>query len=408
MLPSPRCEQVLAAILESAEEAIIGIALDGSIELWSRGAERLYGYVAAEVTGVVLTSLLPINEGPSFQSVLKAARDGKMGDCDTVERQHKMGSRLSVGVRRRAVVDERGVVTGILEIGRATRQKTQDTPSETQLRLLVEQMPVLLWTTDRSLRITSNWGSGLQHSDVHAGDLVGRTVSEYLKCDDTNTGPIAHHHAALRGESAHFEYKRQDRILDIQLDPLRAPSGETIGCIGVGLDITVRKQSEELVRYQATHDALTGLANYREFMDTLERELRRAERGHHAFTVLLLDLDDLKRINDQLGHLAGNKAIKRLAKVTKEQCRATDLAARYGGDEFAVVLIESDQGMAQQVAQRIEAHVREDQEEPRISVCIGMAIYPVDGRTAHELVEAADRQLYRRKKLLQRRKVAVG
>jgi diguanylate cyclase (GGDEF)-like protein/PAS domain S-box-containing protein len=399
---------VLAAILESPEEAIIGIALDGSIELWSRGAERLYGYTAADMTGIALTSLLPINEGPSLQAVLDAARDGKMSDCDTVERVHKMGSRLSVGVKRQAIRDERGVVTGILEIGRATRQKTQDTPSETQLRLLVEQMPVLLWTTDRSLRITSNWGSGLQHSDVHAGDLVGRTVSEYLKCDDTNTGPIAHHHAALRGESAHFEYKRQDRILEIHLDPLRAPSGETIGCIGVGLDITVRKQSEELVRYQATHDALTGLANYREFMDTLERELRRAERGHHAFTVLLLDLDDLKRINDRLGHLAGNKALKRLAKVTKEQCRATDLAARYGGDEFAVVLIESDQSMAEQVAQRIEAHVREDQEEPHTSVSIGMAIYPADGRTAHELLEAADRQLYRRKKLLQRRKVAVG
>src|SRR5580698_7129155 len=408
MLPSPRCEQVLAAILESAEEAIIGIALDGSIELWSRGAERLYGYVAAEVTGVVLTSLLPINEGPSFQSVLKAARDGKMGDCDTVERQHKMGSRLSVGVRRRAVVDERGVVTGILEIGRASGQKTQDTPSETQLRLLVEQMPVLLWTTDQSLRITSNWGSGLQHSDLHPGDLVGRTVSEYLKCDGTNAAPMAHHFAALQGQSAHFEYKRQDRILEIHLEPLRAPSGETIGCIGVGLDITVRKRSEELVRYQATHDALTGLANYREFMDTLERELRRAERGRHSFTVLLLDLDDLKRINDRLGHLAGNGALKRLAGVIKEQCRATDLAARYGGDEFAVVLIESDLCMAQQVAERIEVRVREDTEEPPISVSSGMAIYPADGRTAQDLLEAADRQLYRQKRLLQSRNAAVG
>ena len=408
MLPSPRCEQVLAAILESAEEAIIGIGLNGSIELWSRGAERLYGYTAAEVTGLSLVSLLPIYEGPLLQAVLEAAREGKTTDSETVERLHKTGSKLNVGVRRMAVRDQRGVITGILEVGRATRQKTEDTPSETQLRLLVEQMPVLLWTTDQSLRITSNWGSGLQHSDVHAGDLVGRTVAEYLKCQNTNTGPIAHHHAALRGESVHFEYKRRDRILEIHLDPLRAPSGEIIGCIGVGIDITVRKQSEELVRYQATHDALTGLANYREFMDTLERELRRAERGHHAFTVLLLDLDDLKHINDRLGHLAGNRALKRLAKVTKEQCRATDLAARYGGDEFAVVLIESDQGMAQQVAERIEAHVRDEQEEPRITVSIGMAIYPADGRTAHELLEAADRQLYRRKKLLQRRKVAAG
>jgi diguanylate cyclase (GGDEF)-like protein/PAS domain S-box-containing protein len=408
MLPSPRCEQVLATILEAVEEAIIGIALDGAIEFWSRGAERLYGYTAAEVTGLSLVSLLPIHEVPSLQAILGAARDGKIVDCGTVERLDKMGTKLSVGVRRRAMRDERGKVIGILEIGRATRQKTEDTPSETQLRLLVEQMPVLLWTTDQSLRITSNWGSGLQHSDVHAGDLVGRTVSEYLKCTEANTAPMAYHYAALRGESTRFEYKRQDRVLEIHLEPLRAPSGETIGCIGVGLDITVRKRSEELVRYQATHDALTGLANYREFMDTLERELRRAERGHHSFTVLLLDLDDLKRINDRLGHLAGNGALKRLAKVIKEQCRATDLAARYGGDEFAVVLIESDLSMAQQVAERIEAHVREDKEEPPISVSCGMAIYPADGRTAQDLLEAADRQLYRRKRLLQSRNAAVG
>jgi diguanylate cyclase (GGDEF)-like protein/PAS domain S-box-containing protein len=408
MLPSPRCEQVLAAILESAEEAIIGIALDGSIELWSRGAERLYGFTAAEVTGLALVSLLPIYEGPSLQTVLEATREGKLSGSETVERLHKMGAKLNVQVRRMAMRDERGVITGILEIGRATRQKTEDTPSETQLRLLVEQMPVLLWTTDQSLRITSNWGSGLQHSDVHAGDLVGRTVSEYLKCSNANMAPMAHHYAALRGESAHFEYKRKDRILEIHLEPLRAPSGETIGCIGVGLDITVRKRSEELIRYQATHDALTALANYREFMDTLERELRRAERGHHSFTVLLLDLDDLKRINDRLGHLAGNGALKRLARVIKEQCRATDLAARYGGDEFAVVLIESDLCMAQQVAERIETHVREDKEEPPISVCSGMAIYPADGRTAQDLLEAADRQLYGQKRLLRSRNAAAG
>ncbi len=70
-------------------------------------------------------------------------------------------------------------------------------------------------------------------------------------------------------------------------------------------------------------------------MDTLERELRRAERSNHSFTVLLLDLDGLKPINDELGHLTGNKALTRLADVMKGQCRATDLAARYGGDEFS-------------------------------------------------------------------------
>jgi diguanylate cyclase (GGDEF)-like protein/PAS domain S-box-containing protein len=408
MLPSLRCEQMLAAILESAEDAILGIALDGSIEMWSRGAERLYGYTAAEVMGHSLMSLLPIYELPGLQAILQAARMGEMVDCETTERVHKTGSKLRVAVTRTIMLDKQGAVSGILESGRAAQQKTEDTASETQLRLLVEQMPVLLWTTDQNLRITSNWGSGLQHTEINAGDLVGRSISEYLKCPDTNTTLVAHHHSALRGESVRFEYERRDEVLEIRLEPLRSPSGELIGCIGVGLDITRRKRTEEEVRYQATHDALTGLANYREFMDTLESEVRRAERSHHSFSVLLLDLDDLKRINDRLGHLAGNRALKRLAEIMKEQCRATDLAARYGGDEFAVVLIESDQSMAEQVVQRIEACVRDNQEEVPISASIGMAVYPGDGRTAQDLLEAADQQLYERKKQIQCRNVTVG
>ena len=408
MLPSLRCEQVLAAILESAEEAIIGMALDGSIELWSKGAERLYGYLEKEVAGQSLTALLPIYEVPAMQRLLAEARNAKINECETVERLHKFGSKLSVAVRRSVLRDEKGTAIGILESGRARRHRSEDATSETQLRLLVEQMPVLLWTTDQHLRITSNWGSGMRHSEMHAGDLMGRPVSEYLKCQGKNTTPMAHHYAALQGESVRFEYKCQDRILEIHLEPLRAPTGEIIGCIGVGLDITQRKRSEEQIRYQATHDALTGLANYREFMDTLERELRRAERSHHPFTVMLLDLDDLKRINDRQGHLAGNRALKRLAEVMQGQCRATDLAARYGGDEFAVVLIDSDQHMAEHVARRIEMRVRDDQEEPPISVSIGTAVYPGDGRTAQDLLETADQQLYGRKRKTQNQKVTVG
>ncbi len=199
MLPSPQCEQVLAAILESAEDAIVGIALDGSIELWSRGAERLYGYTAGEVTGRSVLLLLPIYEISNSKAVLEAARDGKMTESETVERLHKIGSKLSVAVKRTPMRNDQGMVTGILESGRAMRLKAEDTPSETQLRLLVEQMPVLLWTTDQTLRITSNWGSGLQHSEINAGDLVGRTVSEYLNCDDADTTPMGHHQCGIAG-----------------------------------------------------------------------------------------------------------------------------------------------------------------------------------------------------------------
>ena len=186
--------------------------------------------------------------------------------------------------------------------------------------------------------------------------------------------------------------------MDIRLEPLRGGEGEIIGCIGVGLDITERKKNEEQIRYHASHDALTGLANYREFMDTLEREVRRADRSQHSFALLLLDLDELKHINDRLGHLAGNRALQRLAEVMKQHCRAADLAARYGGDEFALLLIDADPGMAEHISERIRGCVSHDHGEPRLSVSIGSSVYPDDGRTMQELLEAADQQLYRRKR----------
>jgi diguanylate cyclase (GGDEF)-like protein len=273
--------------------------------------------------------------------------------------------------------------------------------------MILQQMPGLYWTADQNLRITSNWGKGLAASNIQADALVGRSVCEFLGCADRHTTLIAEHYEALRGFSSHFECNWKNRVWEIFIEPLRTASGEIDGCLGSGMDITDRKKNEEQTLYQARHDALTGLANYREFMERLEQEVRRAERSHHSFTVLLLDLDGLKRINDLHGHLAGNRALQRLAAVMNEHCRSTDLAVRYGGDEFAVVLIDSDKGMAEQVAHRIENGLRTDQRTPSISVSIGIGIYPEDGTTAAELIEAADRQLYNYKRTEQRRTVSA-
>jgi diguanylate cyclase (GGDEF)-like protein/PAS domain S-box-containing protein len=392
-------ERLLTALLDSAGEAILSVSLDGTIETWSAGAERLYGYTAREITGESLSRLLPLYELPSMEILLSQAACNGCPSTKLEERLHKNGSRILLATRRDLIRGENGEVLGILETARRLEShEALLSPAEAPLPLLMEQFPGLLWTIDRNLRITSNWGAGFCSAKIRPGSLAGQSLCEFLECADRHATPIAEHWDALRGLSSYFEHPWKNRVLEIRVGPLRSASGEIIGCLAAALDVTSRKKTEEQALYQARHDALTGLANYREFMDRLEREVLRAERSQRSFTLLLLDLDDLKRINDLRGHLEGNRALCRLAAVMNEHCRSTDLAARYGGDEFAVVLIDSDQGMAQNVAQRIESRLRTGQEKPPLSVSIGIGVYPDDGRTPAELIEAADQRLYHRKK----------
>jgi len=284
-------EHLLTAILESPEEGILGVSPEGTIETWSRGAERIYGYTAPEINGQHLRRLVPLHELPMLESVFAKAGGNGFGRFEATERLHKDGSRIFLKVKRTLIRDEQSQVLGILERGRELNSNGADPSAEGPLRLIIDQMPGLHWITNQNLRITSNWGKDLASSGISPGALVGRSVCEFLGCADWHNTPIAEHCEALRGFPSHFECTWKNRLWEIHLEPLRTESGEISGCLGSGMDITDRKKNEEQAYYQARHDALTGLANYREFMDRLEQEVRRAERSRHPFTVLLLDVD---------------------------------------------------------------------------------------------------------------------
>jgi diguanylate cyclase (GGDEF)-like protein len=153
----------------------------------------------------------------------------------------------------------------------------------------------------------------------------------------------------------------------------------------------------EQVQHLAVSDPLTGLANYRRLLDVLENETERTNRTSRPFAVLLLDLDGLKKINDTYGHLVGSRAICRLADTLRIHCRAIDTAARYGGDEFALVLPEARETEAQLVASRIREVLASDQEKPPLSASIGISIYRGNGERIEKLLSEADQHLYAEK-----------
>jgi diguanylate cyclase (GGDEF)-like protein len=159
----------------------------------------------------------------------------------------------------------------------------------------------------------------------------------------------------------------------------------------------------ETLRNQSTRDPLTNLFNRRCMEESLDRELRRAERSHRQLTLIMLDLDHFKRFNDTFGHDAGDAILRDVGKLLETNFRGEDIACRYGGDEFTVILPVGALDVAEQRAQELRKAIK-DLEIPylnptldRVTVSMGIARFPEHGSTAETLLRSADRALYQAK-----------
>ncbi|HMD10097.1 MAG TPA: diguanylate cyclase [Candidatus Acidoferrum sp.] len=159
-------------------------------------------------------------------------------------------------------------------------------------------------------------------------------------------------------------------------------------------DVTEQEAREGRLREQAESDSLTGLANHRRLFEVLHTEISRSKRTGREFALMLLDVDQFKKINDKYGHLVGDRALCRLADALRSCCRSIDTAARQGGDEFALVLPETGAADAALVGERICELLGKDSEEPALSVSVGVAAYPRDAESVGTLLYAADAALY--------------
>lgn len=179
-------------------------------------------------------------------------------------------------------------------------------------------------------------------------------------------------------------------------------AGDGAAHLAVFHDITRRKETEEMLRFKAHHDALTELPNRELFKDRLQSALNLARRYHRVFALLLIDLDHFKEVNDELGHAAGDELLVEASRRLVSCVRETDTVARIGGDEFAIVLSEmAADDEAEEIARRVVSLLNEpyplDAGTANISGCVGIALYPMHGRESEQLLRNADNALYEAK-----------
>jgi diguanylate cyclase (GGDEF)-like protein len=177
--------------------------------------------------------------------------------------------------------------------------------------------------------------------------------------------------------------------------------------------IVEHRDAEAQLRQLAITDPLTGLANYRRLIEVMRTEIARSRRTSRPFAVVFLDMDGLKRINDRHGHLAGSRALTRLADLLRTSTRSLDTPARYGGDEFAVLCPETDPEGASTLAEKIRTGVaglavEVPGELIRPSVSVGVVAFPGDGETSEQLFISADDAMYASKRAGKNRVTAIG
>lgn len=373
-------------------------------------AVRHYGYSREEFLQMTLADIRPpedldlmrknceqaaIKGGHLKQTVRHLKRDGSLIDVEIASQPVDF-----TGKNARLVI-----ITDVTERERATEALRE---SEYKLRGLLESMneglvqvdgqQVIQFVNDRFCEMT-----GYCHEE-----LVGKTNFDVFLDDEGRQMVAAANEERLKGLSGHYEVrlkKKNGELLWMIVGgaPIINAEGAIVGTMGVFTDITERKRAEDRLLHDAFYDNLTGLANRTLFIDHLQMAIARGHRDKESlYSVLFLDFDRFKVINDSLGHAEGDRLLQQIARRLENSVRNCDLVARLGGDEFTILLTDlADASDATLVAERIQEDLKAPFDlgagEMFMSASIGITLSSVGHHSAEEMLRDADIAMYRAK-----------
>ncbi len=250
--------------------------------------------------------------------------------------------------------------------------------------------------------LCSETGNTLRCDDVSTDPRVDRAACERLKLGALLAVPLRHGEHTIG--VLKVLSKKQNAFSEADVVMLTMLSD----VVASAMFYATEYNFEDLF-YRATHDQMTGLANRALFLDHMHSALAQARRHRSLVGILMIDMNDLKQINDNFGHLSGDAAISEFARRLKQKSRASDTVARFGGDEFGMILApislrEDIDLKARRLEAQLEQTFQHNQDVLPLSASIGGAVYPHDGRDLETLLEKADQQMYARKRALKRKR----
>jgi diguanylate cyclase (GGDEF)-like protein/PAS domain S-box-containing protein len=326
----------------------------------------------------------------------------------------KSGKEKDIEVAWNYLRDNKGSVVGFLSVlTDITERKKADvalSESRDRFRALVETTSDWIWEVNDKAVYTYASPKVLDILGYKPEEVIGKTPFDFMTPEEAKR--VAEIFSSITASQRPFKelenaniHKRGDLvILETSGTPFFDVDGTLRGYRGIDRDITDRKRMEDKLREAAITDDLTGLLNRRGFFTLADQQCKLATRNKRAMALIYLDLDDLKIINDELGHEAGDQALEDIANIFKNTFRESDIMARIGGDEFAVLLTElhdpfTGNIIIDHLQENIRKHNKHGTRDYELSVTNGIAIYdPERSCSISELIYQADKLMYKSKK----------
>lgn len=401
--------QLLDAAIEDTEHSVLITDADlddgPRIVYVNRGFEQMTGYDRSEVLGQTPRILQGPDTGRAILDDLYASlKRGERFDAETVN-YRKDGTPYSVRWHI-SPVRARGEAAGITHFVSVQRDMTEERRQDARVRLLSSALeasgdPVLITDPDGVIVFAN--GAFLELSGFDADTVVGATPALF-KSGEHDEGFFAEMWAVLRrGETFRGEFvnRRPDgeKIhLEQTITPIRGESGAVTHFVAFGKDVTERVRMEDEVRRLAETDWLTGLANRLTLGHRLEGELDRCARYERPLAMIMFDIDHFKAVNDQYGHDTGDVVLKAVARTVDEQLREQDLLGRWGGEEFLIVLPETEGEGAVAAAEKLRRSIAalDLPDAPTVTASFGVT-ERLPGDTPRSITRRVDQAMYQAK-----------